>query len=161
MLAYRAQVVATGPKGNRTIPIDPFFTGMFMTALASDEILTEIRLPVPPPHSGGAYFKLERKVGDFATAGAAVQLSLDASGMIQEIGIGLTNVGPTAIRAKRSEDLLRGKTPDERLIAQAGQFAQEDCQPSADLRGSEEYKRNLVRVLTMRAIHRALERARD
>src|SRR5512142_582859 len=134
MLAYRAQVVATGPKGERVIPIDEFFLGLFATKLASDEILTEVRVPMPPPHSGGAYFKMERKVGDFATAGVAVQLNLDAAGKIQEIGIGLTNVGPAPIRAARSEEVLRGKMPDEALIAQAGQFAQQDCEPSADLR---------------------------
>ncbi len=160
MLAYRAQVVATGPKGERVIPIDEFFVGLFTTTLASDEILTEVRIPVPPPGSGGAYAKMERKVGDFATAGIAVQLNLDASGVVQEIGLGLTNVGPTPIRARRSEDVLRGKKADEELIAQAGRLAQEDCEPSSDLRGPEEYKRNLVRVLTMRAINIALERAK-
>lgn len=160
MLAYRAQVVATGPKGERVIPVDQFFVGLFTTTLASDEILTEVRVPVPPARSGGAYAKMERKVGDFATAGVAVQLNLDGSGAIQEIGLGLTNVGPTPIRARRSEDVLRGKKADENLIAQAGRLAQEDCEPSSDLRGPEEYKRNLVRILTMRAINIALERAR-
>jgi carbon-monoxide dehydrogenase medium subunit len=159
MLAYRALVVATGPQGERVIPIDEFFQGPFMTALAPSEILTEVRVPIPAPHSGGAYKKMERKVGDFATAGIAVQLNLTAEGLIEQIGIGLTNVGPTALRATRSEDLLRGKKAEEQLIAQAGQLAQEDCQPSADLRGPEEYKRHLVRVLTVRAINSALERA--
>jgi len=92
--------------------------------------------------------------------GVAVQLNLDAGGRIQQAGIGLTNVGVTAIRARRSEDLLRGKAPDERLSTQAAQFAAEDCAPSADLRGSEEYKRNMVRVLTMRALNTALQRAK-
>jgi carbon-monoxide dehydrogenase medium subunit len=160
MLAYRAQVVATGPKGSRTIPIDQFFQGLFVTALASDEIVTEVQIPTPPARSGGVYAKLERKVGDFATAGVAVQLTLGGDGLIQQIGIGLTNVGATAIRAQRSEQALKGKKPDEKLIAQAGQFAQEDCQPSADLRGPEEYKRNMIRVLTTRAVAKALERAR-
>ncbi len=159
MLAYRAMVVATGPQGERVIPIDDFFQGPFMTALAPDEILTEVRVPVPPMHSGGAYKKMERKVGDFATAGVAVQLNLSTDGLIEQIGIGLTNVGPTALRAKRSEDALRGQKPDEPLIAQAGRLAQEDCEPGADLRGSEEYKRNLVRVLTVRAVNAALESA--
>ncbi len=160
MLAYRAQVVATGPKGKRTMPIDDFFKGAFRTALTSDEILTEIRIPAPAPRSGGAYGKMERKVGDFATAGVAVQLSLGKYGEIQQIGIGLTNVGHKVLRASRSEQALRGQEPDDRLIAQAGQFAQEDCEPGDDLRGTEEYKRNLVRVLTMRTLQRALERAR-
>jgi aerobic carbon-monoxide dehydrogenase medium subunit len=160
MLAYRAEVVAAGPKGSRTIPIDSFFTGLFETALSHDEIITEVRVPAPVAHSGGAYVKLERKVGDFATVGIAVQLSLDASGKLQQVGIGLTNVGITALRAKRSEDLLRGKSPDDKLIAQAGQLASEDCAPNADLRGSEDYKRNMVRVLTMRAIQKAMGRAK-
>src|SRR5881398_44206 len=80
MLALRAEVVATGPNGTRTIPIDQFFLGLFTTALEADEILTEIRIPVPPARSGGSYRKLERKVGDFATAAAAVQLTLGAGG---------------------------------------------------------------------------------
>lgn len=159
MLAYRAQVVATGPNGSRIIPIDDFFTGLFSTSLAPAEILTEVRVPMPKPRSGGAYFKLERKVGDFATAGVAVQLTLDAAGKIEEIGIGLTNVGLQALRAQRSEDALRGQTPTAAAIERAARLAQEDCNPSADLRGSVEYKRNLVRVLTMRAIHKAVERA--
>jgi carbon-monoxide dehydrogenase medium subunit len=160
MVAYRAEFVATGPKGNRTIPVDEFFVGLFATMLASDEILTEVRVPIPPARSGGAYFKMERKVGDFATAGVAVQLTLAADGTVQQVGIGLTNVGSTGLRAKRSEDALRGKKPDDRSIAQAAQFAQEDCAPGADLRGPEEYKRNLVRVLTTRAINQAIERAK-
>ncbi len=80
MLAMRAEVVATGPGGARTIPIDEFFVGLFATALAPDEILTEIRIPIPPARSGGSYVKLERKVGDFATAASAVQLTLGAGG---------------------------------------------------------------------------------
>src|SRR5258708_25216170 len=103
---------------------------------------------------------MERKVGDFAPAAVAVQLNLDASGKIEQIGIALTNVGLQAIRAKRSEDALRGQMPDAKLIEQAAMFAQEDCDPNPDLRGGVEYKRNLVRVLTMRAINKALERAK-
>ena len=83
MLALGASVVATGPKGERTIPIDEFFTGIFATALEAGEILTEIRIPVPPPRSGGAYVKLERKVGDFATAAAAAQVTLAANGAVE------------------------------------------------------------------------------
>jgi carbon-monoxide dehydrogenase medium subunit len=160
MLAYRAEVVATGPKGTRTIFADDFFKGAFRTALASDEILTEVHIPAPSPRSGGAYSKLERKVGDFATAGVAVQLSIGDYGKIQQVGIGLTNVGHKVLRATRSEEALRGKEPSHELIGLAGQFAQEDCRPGDDLRGSEEYKRNVVRILTMRTIEKALDRAR-
>src|SRR3954454_23347570 len=106
MLALRATVVAQGPKGERVIPIDQFFSGLFTTALAHDEILTEIRVPVPPNRSGGAYVKLERKVGDYATAAAAVQLTLTQAGAVELIGIALTNAGPTPIKVVEAEKLL-------------------------------------------------------
>ena len=159
MMALRAQVVATGAKGARVIAIDDFFVTLFTTALQHDEILTEIRVPVPPPKSSGAYFKLERKVGDFATAATAVQLTLDDKGAVQQIGIGLTNAGPTPIRAKAAEDALRGKKPDAALINQASQLAMDSADPSADLRGPAEYKKGLIKELTKRALTRALERA--
>jgi carbon-monoxide dehydrogenase medium subunit len=98
MLAYRAEVVATGPKGNRTISIDQFFTGLLATALASNEILAEVHIPMPPAHSGGAYMKLELKVGDFATAGAAVQLNLGAPPAIANAVVdALAHLGVTNI----------------------------------------------------------------
>lgn len=160
MLALEAEVVATGPKGERKIPIANFFTGLFTTALDPNEILTEIRIPIPAPQSGGAYCKLERKVGDFATAAVAVQLTLREGDVCERVGIGLTNVGPTPIKAKKAEEVLRGHKIDSEAIKRVAQLASEESQPRADLRGSEEYKRDLVRVLTIRALHRALERAR-
>ncbi|MGE5324668.1 MAG: FAD binding domain-containing protein, partial [Actinomycetota bacterium] len=159
MTALGAQIVATGPKGERVISIDDFFVTLFTTALKQDEILTEIRIPVPPAKSGGAYFKLERKVGDFATAAAAVQLTLDGSGAIQKIGIALTNVGPTPIKARKAEDFLRGKKPDAAAIEQAAKLAADEAQPGSDLRGPAEYKRGLSKELTKRAITKAVERA--
>src|SRR5579862_2251932 len=128
MVALGAQVVATGAKGERVIAIDDFFVSLFTTALQHDEILTEIRIPIPPPRSGGAYVKMERKVGDFATAATAVQLTLDDKGAIQKIGIGLTNAGGTPLRAKRAEDALRGKKPDAATIGQAAQLASDDAE---------------------------------
>src|ERR1700746_1872296 len=89
MLALGAQIVATGPKGERVIPVEDFFLSLFSTALQHDEILTEIRIPIQPPRSGGAYLKLERKVGDFATAAVAVQLTLDDKGARPKVGIGV------------------------------------------------------------------------
>jgi carbon-monoxide dehydrogenase medium subunit len=159
MFALGAQIVATGPKGERVIAVDDFFKSLFETDLQHDEILTEIRIPIPPAKSGGAYFKLERKVGDFATAAVAVQLTLDGSGAMQKIGIGMTNVGPTPLRAKKAETVLQGKKADEATITQAAQFASDQAQPSADLRGPAEYKKALIKELTKRALTRALERA--
>jgi len=159
MLALGAEVVAVGQKGERRIPVAGFFSGPFATALRADEILTEIRIPVAAPRSGGAYLKLERKVGDFATAGVAVQVTLSPNGTCDRAGIGLTNVGPTPIKAKRAEGFLQGKRLDEGTIKQVAQLAAEESQPTADFRGSTEYKRDLVRVLTARALRKALERA--
>jgi len=159
MLALGAQVVATGPKGERVIPIENFFLSIFSTALQPDEILTEIRIPIPPPRSGGAYFKLERKVGDFATAAVAAQITFDDKGVCQKAGIGLTNVGPTPIKARKAEEFLRGKRLDEANIKQAAQLAAEESEPSADLRGPVEYKKRLVKELAKRALTRARERA--
>jgi carbon-monoxide dehydrogenase medium subunit len=159
MMALGAQVVSTGPKGERVTPIEDFFVSLFTTALKHDEILTEIRIPVPPARSGGAYFKLERKVGDFATAAVAVQLTLDDKGACQKVGIGLTNVGPTPVKARKAEEFLRGKKLDEANINQAAQLAADESAPSPDLRGPVEYKKGLVKELTKRALTRASERA--
>ena len=159
MLALGAAVVSLGPKGERTIPIAQFFTGLFTTALAHDEILTEIRIPIPPARSGGAYVKLERKVGDFATAGAAVQITLGQSGTVEQAGIGLTNAGPTPVKATEAERYLVGKKPDAAVIAETAQLAAKATSPTADRRGAVEYKRNMARVLTMRALKSAVDRA--
>ena len=160
MMALGTEVVAAGPKGPRTIPISGFFTGLFTTALAADEILTEIRVPIPPAHSGGAYLKVERKVGDFAAAAVAAQVTLDGN-TVQRVGIGLTNVGAMPIRASRAEKALQGKPADEKNIQEAARLAAEEAEPAEDLRGSVDYKRSLIRVLTARALRQAVARARE
>jgi carbon-monoxide dehydrogenase medium subunit len=159
MLALGATVVARGPKGERTIPIETFFTGIFSTALAPDEILTEIRIPVPPPKSGGAYRKLERKVGDFATAAAAVQLTLGGGGEIAQVGIGLTGMGDVAIKAIDAESYLKGKQAKPVAVTEASRLAAAATEPTADRRGTVEYKREMARVLTERALRLAIQRA--
>jgi len=159
MLALGAEVVATGPKGERTIPIDKFFTGLFTTALAPDEILTEIKIPIPPPRTGGAYVKLERKVGDFASAASAAQLTLGKNGQVERVGLALTNAGPKPVKATRAEQYLQGKQPDDGAIAEAARLASQDCDPTADRRGSVEYKREMARVLSARALKKAAQRA--
>jgi aerobic carbon-monoxide dehydrogenase medium subunit len=159
MVALGAQIVARGPNGERIIPIEDFFLSLFSTALEPDELLTEIRIPIPPPRSGGAYFKLERKVGDFATAAVAAQMTLDDKGACQKAGIGLTNVGATPVKARKAEEFLRGKNLDEANIRRAAELAADQAEPSADLRGPVEYKKGLVKELAKRALRRALERA--
>ena len=158
MLALGASVIAIGPSGEREIPVEKFFPGLFTTALQPDEILKEIRIPIPPPSSGGAYLKLERKVGDYATAGVAVQITVDGSGACSRAGVGLTNVGFTPIKATKAEAFLNGKTLDKPTIQQASELAASESQPTDDIRGSADYKRDLVRVLTARALERAVAR---
>jgi carbon-monoxide dehydrogenase medium subunit len=160
MIALGARVIATGPRGTREIPVDELFTGLFETALARDELLTEIRVPAPPPRSGGAYRKLERKVGDFATAAAAVQLTLGPRGEVERAGIGLTSAGPTPVRAREAEQWLVGKALDDGTIAEAARLAAKASSPTADRRGTVEYKRAMARVLTARALRLAAERAK-
>ena len=160
MLALGAKVVATGPNGQREIAVADFFPGLFTTALEPEEILTEIRIPLPAANSGGAYLKLERKVGDFATAGVAAQITLDDGGNCKQAGIGLTNVGMTPIKAIKTEAFLAGKTLDDATINQAAEIAASESEPMDDIRGSADYKRDLVRVLTARTLKRALERAK-
>jgi carbon-monoxide dehydrogenase medium subunit len=160
MLAYGAEVVAVGPNGERVIPITSFFIGLFESALAPDEILTEVRIPAPKSRSGGAYLKLERKVGDFATAAVAAQVELDAQDRFTSVGLGLTNVGVTAIKATAAEDFLKGRDPSDANIRQAAQLAADAAEPVEDVRGSEEYKRSLVKTFTVRALRMAVQRAK-
>ena len=161
MLAMRATIVAEGPDGTKSIPIDEFFHGFYMTALEPSDILTEIQIPKAKKGSGGAYHKVERKVGDYATAGVAVHVELDDDGVCQEIGIGLTNVSAVPMRLERGEAVLRGQKVTDELIEQVGQIASEDCEPESDLRGSEAYKRSIVNTITKRMLNKALERARQ
>jgi carbon-monoxide dehydrogenase medium subunit len=159
MLALGATLVARGPKGERSIPANQFYKALYTTALAPDEILTQIRIPTPPPRSGGAYLKLKRKTGDFAVAAAAVQLTLGGNGAIARAGVGLTNAGPTPLEAVDAAKFLVGKIPDEKTIAEAARMAAAKSAPSADLRGSVEYKKEMARVLVVRALRKAVERA--
>ena len=160
MLALNASVVAVGPGGERVIPITEFFTdSLFETTLRPNEILTEIRVPTPTERSGGAYFKLERKVGDYAIAGVAASITLDGSGAVTYAGIGLTNVGSHPIKARAAEQSLVGKPLDDASIKQAADLAAAASQPSSDSRGPAEYKRDMVRTLCARALRKALVRA--
>lgn len=158
MIALGATFVAQGSK-ERTIPASQFYKGLYETALARNEILTEIRIPAPQPKSGGAYAKLKRKTGDFAVAAAAVQLTLNAKGAVERCGIALTNAALTPVEASDAMRFLTGKTPDEKTIMEAAKLAAAKSSPSADRRGSLEYKKEMARVMTVRALKKAVERA--
>jgi aerobic carbon-monoxide dehydrogenase medium subunit len=159
-LALGAELVAKERGGERAIPANRFYKSLYTTELKSDEILTEIRIPIPPARSGGAYRKLKRKTGDFAAAAVAVQLSLNSNGTVAYAGIALTNAGPTPIEAVEAMRTLQGQTPSEDVISKTAALAAKAASPSADRRGSVEYKREMARVLAGRAIRAALERAK-
>lgn len=161
MLACGAELVVRSADGERTIPIDDFYFGPFTTSLDRGELLTEIRLPRPGSRSGGAYQKLERKVGDFATVAVAARLELDEDGAVASAGLGLTAVGPSNLRPEDAEEALVGDPPDEDRFEEAAALAAEASSPTADNRGSEAYKRDMVRVLAKRALRRAADRARE
>jgi aerobic carbon-monoxide dehydrogenase medium subunit len=156
MLAVRAEVVARANGSERTIPIDELLQGPFTTSLEPREIVTEVRVPDPGARAGGTYLKLERKVGDFATAGVAVHVSM-SNGTVDRAGIALTGVGPTNIRAEAAEQALAGHALDDDAIDEASRLAAEAAQPRADVRGTEEYKRNAIRVLTARGLRKVKE----
>jgi carbon-monoxide dehydrogenase medium subunit len=159
MIALGAELVAKGRNGDRVISANRFYKDLFVTDLKPDEILVEIGIPVPPAKSGGAYRKLKRKTGDYAAAAVAVQLSLNSNATVARAGIALTNAGPTPIEAVEAMKFLQGKTPSEDVISKTSTLAAQAGSPSADRRGSVEYKREMARVLAGRAIRAALERA--
>jgi aerobic carbon-monoxide dehydrogenase medium subunit len=158
MLALRATVVAASPGGAREIPIDDFLIDTFETALRPDEVLTAILIPQPRLHTGSAYVKLERKVGDFAIAAVGANVTLDG-GICAEVGIGLTNVGPKALRATAAERFLTGQAPSDAALREAARLAADAAQPTADLRGPVAYKRAIVQTLATRALTSAVQRA--
>jgi len=160
LLALNAEVVATGPSGDRVIPISDLYLGILTTCLNNDELVTEVRVPMPGPTTGSAYEKLERKVGDYAVIGVAATLTLNAAGTIASAGIGLCNAGETPIKARTPETFLVGKPPAPDNVNEAASLAMQDADPVEDDRGPVDYKRAMVRELTRRALNRALDRAR-
>jgi aerobic carbon-monoxide dehydrogenase medium subunit len=153
MLAMGAELVASSRAGSRTIAARDFFDGPFMTALRPDELLVEVRVPARP-RTGGAYLKLERKVGDFATAAVAVRVTME-NGRIGDAGIGLTAVGPNNLEATDAQALLAGADPSDEAFREAADLAASAAAPSSDSRGSADYKRNVVRVFTERGLQQA------
>jgi carbon-monoxide dehydrogenase medium subunit len=155
--AMFAQVVVRGREGERVMSMNEFHVGPYETAVADDEILTEIRLPVRPG-AGNAYEKVERRVGDWAIAAAAVAVWMP-NGTIDHVGVGLTAVGVDNGGAARTQEFIRGREPSEELYAEAAWIATQESDPIDDQRGSAAYKRHLVGELTSRALRRAVQRA--
>jgi carbon-monoxide dehydrogenase medium subunit len=156
-VAAKARVVIRGAEGERTVSIDEFHLGPWMTVVGAGEMVTEIRLPVRPG-AGSAHVKVERRAGDWAIAAASAAVWMDG-GKITDAGIGLSAVGPITIHLSRAEELLRGATPSEEWLDQVAAIAAEDCAPVPDSRGPIDYKRHLAGVVTKRALSRAIARA--
>jgi carbon-monoxide dehydrogenase medium subunit len=154
MIAMGAELLARSRRGERAIAVRELFTGPFTTTLEPDELVTGLRVPIRE-RTGGSYLKLERKVGDFATAAVAVRLTLGQDGRIAEAGIGLTAVGPTNLAATAAEDALRGAEPDDEAFRGAAELAAQAASPDSDLRGTADYKRNVVRTFTERGLRNA------
>jgi aerobic carbon-monoxide dehydrogenase medium subunit len=160
-IALDGKVMITGPNGQRTIPVEELFLDFYTTSLAEDEILTQVVLPPLPSHSGIEYIRFSSSsVVDKPSAGVAVRLTLDRGGeTIQIARIVLGCVGATPVRARKAEALLTGKKLTTELAEEAGSIASQECSPTSDLRGSEQYKRAIVRTLVKRAAAKAYERA--
>lgn len=173
MLAVGAEVVAESKEGvthfhpgsdapqaggMRVIPIQDFLVDMFTTALRPTELLTEIRVP-RYERGGGDYQKLERKIGDYATVGVATHLELASDGKIAKAGIALTSVYIHNLKVVEAEELLVGEMPSSELFAEAAQIAKAACDPTSDVRGSADYKRDIVRVFTERGLANSLAKA--
>jgi aerobic carbon-monoxide dehydrogenase medium subunit len=156
-IALDATLVLQGPKGQRSVRADGFFHGTYMTDLAEDEILVEIRVPAFGPKTGSAYEKLKRKTGDWATAAAAVVMRIDG-GVVSHVRIGLTNVAPTALRASDAEAALLGQPLSEATIAAATAKAMALCDPAEDLRGDRDYKTAMAGQMLRRALVKAATR---
>jgi aerobic carbon-monoxide dehydrogenase medium subunit len=159
LLSYGAQVKIASAQGERTLPLEDFFVGPGRTALRENELVAEIILPAPEQHSGAAFFRRTRTAMDIAVVCAAAMLQL-SNGTCQNARIALGAVGPTPLRAMRAETALRGQTLADQVIEDASRIASEEARPIDDVRSTAEYRREMVRVLTRRALRQAMERAR-
>jgi len=160
MLALGAVMALAGPQGARTVPAAQFYKDTYVTAVEPTEMLVEVRIPKSVPRQGTAYHKIEKRVGDFAMAGAAAKLVLDDDGKVTAAGIGLTGVGPTAIHAVKAAASLVGQPADEAHLRNSSVVAQGEAQPATDLRGPAEYKRAMAGVLAYRVLTHAVARAK-
>ncbi len=158
-IALGAELIAAGRASSRAIPIDRFFAGFLTTALKPDEILTALRIPKPPPHSGGAHLKLSRRSNGLAIVGAAVMLAMDDDGNCTDVRVALAGMGPMPIRAAAAERALRGNRITQAVIVDAAALAPRQTDPPSDVHGSAEYRRTIAPVIVGRALKLAAERA--
>ncbi len=159
VLALKADIVAKGPNGVRTIKADDFFMDLFQTALQPDEVITEIRFPKPPVHTGSAYMKLANKASHYAVVGCAAVVTLDGNGTCASASVVITGASVKPTRASAVEAGLVGKKLDEATIANAASHAADGLEVVSDIHGSQEYRAQMATVLARRVVARAAERA--
>jgi aerobic carbon-monoxide dehydrogenase medium subunit len=159
MVALEAEMAVASRAGSRAVPAGQFFTGPLTTALRPDEMLTEIRIPAPPPRTGGAFVEMARRAGDFALVGVAALITLDGAGTCERVRIALCGVGPTPIRARAAEDALTGQAPTATALAAAADRAAAATSPPSDVHGSAEFRKKLARHFARQAIAAAVERS--
>jgi len=161
LIALNATLTVAGTRGTRSIPVEKFSLDYFEVDLKDGELLTEIQLPAPPPHTGTVYTKFNIIESDLATVSVAASVTLGSGdGVCQDVRIALGAAAPTAIRAKKAEAVLKGKKITEALLKEAGEVAATEAEPISDIAASEEYRLELVKVLVPRMIREALARAK-
>lgn len=159
-LALDAVLVAASRRGRREIPVSDFFLGPFTTALEADELLVEVRIPPLPAATGWAFEEVARRKGDFAMAGVAAVLGVDAGGTVVRARLAYASMGPTPLRARRAEEALTGRPAGPEAFAEAAELAAGELSPTDDIHADREYRLHVARALTRRTLARALERAR-
>lgn len=161
ILALNSEIVATGPKGQRTIPASDLFVDLMTTSLDSNEVITQVRIPIPTAGTGVAYEKFPHPASRYAIVGVAGVVRLNPNGTCAQVAIGVTGAGPKPSRASAAESLLVGSNLDEATLRKAGVAASEETETSGDIHASEEYRKHLVEEFTVRALRRAIDRARS
>ena len=159
MVALEAELTVARRGGQRTLPADQFFTGMLTTALAPDELLTEVRVPGLPPRTGGAFIEIARRAGDFALVGIAALVTLDDAGRVTRARLALCGAGPTPIRAREAERVLAGERPDARTLDEAAEQIAAATDPPSDIHASAAFRKKLARHVGRQAIELAIRRA--
>jgi len=159
MVALEAEMAVASRAGSRSVPAGQFFTGPLTTALRPDEMLTEIRIPAPPPRTGGAFVEMARRAGDFALVGVAALITLDGAGKCERARIALCGVGPTPVRARAAEDALTGQAPTATVLDEAADRAAAATSPPSDVHGSAEFRKKLARHFARQALAAAVERS--
>jgi aerobic carbon-monoxide dehydrogenase medium subunit len=159
-VVLEAELELVGKRGRRTVAARDFFVSYLTTLLEPDEVLTQIRLPLPNGRSGSCFLELSRRHGDFALAGVAALVTLADDGTASDVRLGLIGVGDRPARPAAAEDALRGRVPDDEAITEAAAAVANEIAPTGDIHGSEGYRRHLANVLTRRALATAVSRAK-